>query len=127
MKSNTSETFIVERHYIADKEAEVIRTRTSGKVYHFRMWVAKEKCYVRKSLRTKDLHIALELAKKEFYKTIGIIESGKTVKDITVGDLVKKFLEDKEKEATNILQRDALQALLTCSSCGYTMCSHVIW
>ena len=100
MKSNTSETFIVERHYIADKEAEVIRTRTSGKVYHFRMWVAKEKCYVRKSLRTKDLHIALELAKKEFYKTIGIIESGKTVKDITVGDLVKKFLEDKEKDCS---------------------------
>ena len=100
MKSNTNETFIVERHYIADKEAEIIRTKTSGSVYQFRMWVAKEKVYVRKSLRTKDLHIAIEKGKKEFYKTIGIIESGKTVKDISVGELVSKFLEDKEKDCS---------------------------
>jgi len=96
MNSKQSHSFITERHFILDKEAEVIKTRLSGEVYQFRMWVSNEKTYVRKSLKTKDLHIALELGKKEAYKTIGIIQSGKRVKDITTSELCIKFIQDKE-------------------------------
>lgn len=112
MGSKTGQSFIVEKHLLLGGEAEVIRTATSGKIYQFRMWVSKEKTYVRKSLRTNDLHIALELAKKEFYHTIGIIESGKKVKDITVGELCKEFIEDKKVDVSmRYITKDRVSAI----------------
>ena len=93
-----TETFITERHFILDKSAEVIRTKISGDVYQFRMWISKEKTYVRKSLKTRDLHIALELGKKEAYKTIGIIDAGRKVKDISISDLCNIFIKEKERD-----------------------------
>ena len=112
MGSKTGQSFIVEKHLLLGGEAEVIRTATSGKIYQFRMWVSKEKTYVRKSLRTNDLHIALELAKKEFYHTIGIIESGKKVKDITVEELCKEFIEDKKVDVSmRYITKDRVSAI----------------
>lgn len=101
-KKTKNVSFITERHKVLGlREAEVLRTRASGDVYQFRMWVSKERKYVRQSLKTDDLHIALQLAKTKALKTIGVIESGKRVFGVNVEELIDLFLAEKKKDVEN--------------------------
>lgn len=101
-KKTKKVSFITERHKVLGlKEAEVLRTRASGDVYQFRMWVSKERKYVRQSLKTDDLQIALQLAKTKALKTIGVIESGKRVFGVNVEELIELFLGEKQKDVEN--------------------------
>jgi len=47
-------------------QVRVYRTKHSGEVYQMQMYVASEKKYIRKSLKTRDKSVALDLAEKEF-------------------------------------------------------------
>ena len=38
-----------------------------GDYWHFRLWLEKEKKYVRRSLKTRKRHIAVELAKETIW------------------------------------------------------------
>ena len=78
-------------------------------MYQLRMWIEKEQKYVRKSLKTKDLVIALQKAEKEVVETLGIISSGKKVISITVERLIELFLEQKKKDlAHNLITKSRL-------------------
>ncbi len=101
-KKTKNVSFITERHKVLGlKEAEVLRTKASGDIYQFRMWVSKERKYVRQSLKTDNLQVALQLAKNKALKTIGVIESGKRVFGINVGELIDLFLAEKRKDVEN--------------------------
>lgn len=111
MRGTNKNSFVVERHEVfgGKYKAEVLRTRTSGNVYQLRMWIEKEQKYVRKSLKTKDLVIALQKAEKEVVETLGIISSGKKVISITVERLIDLFLEQKRKDlAHNLITKSRL-------------------
>ena len=51
---------------LMDGEIRIYRTTHSGDVWQMRMYVADEKRYVRKSLKTRDKTLAIERAKKDF-------------------------------------------------------------
>jgi integrase len=97
----TKSPFITERHDVLGDIAEVVRTKASGDIYQFRMWVSREAKYYRSSLKTDDLHIALERGQKKALSVLGVIESGKKVFGITVGDLVVAYLLEKKKDVDN--------------------------
>lgn len=105
MRKKTSISFIAERHDIFGEKykAQVLRTKTSGNVYQLRMWIEKEQRYIRKSLKTKDLEIAIQKAEKQVLDTLGIISSGKNVFSITIEKLITLFLEQKNKDVKNNL------------------------
>ena len=66
-------TFLLKQHNIFDGKAEVVRTKTSGGIWHFRMWVTEEKKYVRKTLKTKNLDTAIAKAEANIN---AIVEKG---------------------------------------------------
>ena len=48
-------SFTSEEHDILDGKAQISRVaERSGDVWQFRMWVAEEKKYIRRSLKTRD-------------------------------------------------------------------------
>ena len=51
---------------IYDGSVRIFKTTNSGDVYQMSMYVKDEKRYVRKSLKTRDKEIAIQIAKKEF-------------------------------------------------------------
>jgi hypothetical protein len=74
-----------------------------GETWHFRMWLANEKKYARKSLNTKNKLIALERGKENYFEIMSNIKQGKTYFSLTTKEGVEKFLENKAKEiGTNI-------------------------
>ena len=80
---------------IAVFEDAVIYKR--GEYWHFRMWLAKERKYVRLSLNTTNLNTAKEELKKHYYELkakeyAGISHFSKTAKDG-----VEKYLAKREK------------------------------
>jgi hypothetical protein len=80
---------------IAVFEDAVIYKR--GEYWHFRMWLAKERKYVRLSLNTTNLNTAKEELKKHYYELkakeyAGIPHFSKTAKDG-----VAMYLEQREK------------------------------
>jgi integrase len=97
----TNSSFITERHEILGGIAEVVRTKASGNIYQFRMWISSERKYYRSSLKTDDLHIALEKGQKKALSVLGIIESGKKVFGITVSELIESYLLEKKKDVDN--------------------------
>ncbi len=80
---------------IAVFEDAVIYKR--GEYWHFRMWLAKERKYVRLSLNTTNLNTAKEEVKKHYYELkakeyAGVPHFSKTAKDGVV-----MYLEQREK------------------------------
>ena len=71
--------WVVTKHDIFDGRAEIHRTATSGGFWHFRMWVAEEKKYVRKSLKTKHLDTAILKAEDEYHNVRSNLKSGKVI------------------------------------------------
>ena len=71
-----------------------------GEYWQFRMWLANENKYARKSLNTKNKMIALERGKEYYLEIISNIKLGKTYFSLTTKEGVEKYLENKEKERT---------------------------
>jgi len=64
-----------------------------GDIWQFRYWLEKERRYVRLSLKTKNVDIAIEKAKKHFVKIKSETDSGKTYYSKTTKDGVLMYLE----------------------------------
>ena len=64
-----------------------------GDIWQFRYWLEKERRYVRLSLKTKNIDVAIEKAKKHFVKIKSETDSGKTYYSKTAKDGVLMYLE----------------------------------
>lgn len=64
-----------------------------GDIWQFRYWLEKERRYVRLSLKTKNVDIATERAKKHFVSIKSVTDSGRTYYSRTAKDGVLMYLE----------------------------------
>ena len=69
-----------------------------GEYWHFRMWLAKEKRYVRRSLKTTSRATAVELAKDTYLDFYANLRQGKTFFSITAKEGAEKYLEVRRKD-----------------------------
>jgi integrase len=81
-----------DQHLIFDGAAVLYRTPASGDVYQFRTWIAPEKKYYRKTLKTRDLESAIERGKKLYLEIQHAVLSGKKIFGLTARELVDQFL-----------------------------------
>lgn len=79
-------------------EATVRRTKQSGEVWQFRMWIPSEGRYVRESLKTRDLPTALERGKRRWKTISGELEIGKKIFGLTLNELVQSYLETRKAD-----------------------------
>jgi len=64
-----------------------------GEIWQFRYWLEKERRYVRLSLKTKNVDIATDRAKKHFVSIKSVTDSGRTYYSKTTKDGVLMYLE----------------------------------
>jgi len=69
-----------------------------GDYWHFRLWLEKEKKYVRRSLRTRKRTEAVELAKDMYLEMYANIKQGKSYYSITCEQAAEKYLEARLKD-----------------------------
>jgi hypothetical protein len=95
-----------EQHPLFDGEAMLYRAPASGDVWQFRTWIAAEKKYVRKTLKTRDLVTAIERGKKLFFDLQHAVLSGKKIFGLTARELVDQFLvyQQERVDADRITQ-----------------------
>ena len=99
---------------IMDGMAYIHKTPRSGGVWQMRMWVKEEDRHVRKSLRTKDLDEALQLAKYEVAQILGMTTSGKKLFGLDFGIAAKEWLEtQKDRVSTKKITQGRYQTLKT--------------
>ena len=96
--SQKADTFLLKQHNIFDGKAEVVRTKTSGGIWHFRMWVTEEKKYVRKTLKTKNLDTAIAKAEDEYHLIKANLKQGKSIFSPTVVSTIELYLEHGQKD-----------------------------
>ena len=99
-KLRPSKSF-TEQHQILGGDAIVYRTKQNGDVFQFRTWIAGEKKYYRKTLKTRDLETALGRGREMFLDIKVELRLGKKIFGLTIGELVDGFLEyQKERVQT---------------------------
>jgi integrase len=76
---------------LMDGEIRIYRTTHSGDVWQMRMYVADEKRYVRKSLKTRDKTLAIERAKKDFIFYQAKMQNGEKLFSITTQELINRY------------------------------------
>ena len=69
--SNPKTEFYTEEVEILDGAVKLMRTKQSNKIWQMRVWVSDEKRHFRKSMRTRDLDLAKEKARKTYYQMMG--------------------------------------------------------
>lgn len=75
-----------------DGKIRIYRTTHSGDVYQLRMWISDEKKYIRKSLKTRDKELAINLAEKEFISTKAKLLNGVKIFSISAEEFREKYL-----------------------------------
>ena len=90
---------IQQEHDIFDGAAKILRNKASGDVWQFRMWIAEEQKYVRKTLKTRDMQTALERGKTLYHETYSDVKTGKKIFGITLGELIDQYLEWRREDA----------------------------
>jgi hypothetical protein len=83
-------TFVEGEEILIYDEAVIYKR---GDIWQFRYWLEKERRYVRLSLKTKNVDVAVEKAKKHFVKIKSETDSGKTYYSKTTKDGVLLYLE----------------------------------
>ena len=73
------------------------RTKNSGDVWQFRMYITEEKRYVVKSLQTRDKDIAIERAKRMYIEYKSKELSGEKLFSISAEQLVDMYIEYQEE------------------------------
>ena len=76
-----------------DGRIRIYRTTHSGDVWQFQMWISEEKKYIRKSLRTRDKEIAINLAEDLFIEARTKQRSGEKLFSMTAKELRTKYLD----------------------------------
>ncbi len=99
-KRKSKPAVIYDVHEIFGGEAKIFKVDASGDVWQFRMWIAEEKKYVRKSLKTRDLKTAIERGKTLYLEMYSDVRTGKKIFGITVGELVEQYLEWRREDAS---------------------------
>ncbi|MGB4107660.1 MAG: tyrosine-type recombinase/integrase [Alphaproteobacteria bacterium] len=98
MKKDNSHR-IVDEVEILDGEVKVIRTTKSGQFWSMSCWLREEgKCY-RRSLRTRNLDEAKQLARDQYIQIKGDLKSGNRIFTKTAEELVQDFINHKTEEA----------------------------
>ena len=95
--SNPKTEFYTEEVEILDGAVKLMRTKQSNKIWQMRVWVSDEKRHFRKSMRTRDLDLAKEKARKIYYQMMGQKEVGNKIFSITMGRCVEEYLEFQQQ------------------------------
>ena len=82
-----------QNHSIFGGKAQILRVPQSGDVWQFRMWIAAEKKYLRKSLQTRDFESATERAEKLYLETMANVSSGKKLFGLTLHELTDLYTD----------------------------------
>jgi len=90
--------FQKQEHEIFGGKAIVLRTKQSGDVWQFRMWVSEEAKYIRKTLKTRDLETAIKRAEEEYLKAYSDIASGKKLFGITLEELIGIYINYRNED-----------------------------
>ena len=69
-----------------------------GEYWQFRMWLAKENKYVRKSLRTRSESTAIERGKAAYLEIYSNLQQGKSYFSITTKEGVEKYLSFRQRD-----------------------------
>jgi integrase len=69
-----------------------------GEYWQFRMWLAKENKYARKSLRTRSQTTAIERGKDAYIEICANLRQGKTYFSITTKEGVERYLEFRKRD-----------------------------
>lgn len=69
-----------------------------GEYWQFRMWLAKENRYARRSLRTRREVTAIEKGKETYLEIYGNMTQGKTYFSLTTKQGVEKYLAQRKKD-----------------------------
>ena len=73
-----------------------MRVPQSGDVWQFRMWIAEEKKYLRKSLRTRDFEAAIQRAEKLYLETYANVSAGKKLFGLSLQELTELYIKWRE-------------------------------
>ena len=87
-----------QNHSIFGGKAQILRVPQSGEVWQFRMWIAAEKKYLRKSLQTRDFEAATERAEKLYLETMANVSSGKKLFGLSLQELTDLYTDWREKD-----------------------------
>lgn len=85
------------QHDILGGKGMIYTTPQSNGNYYFRTWIAEERKYVRKGLRTKILEDAIKKGEDEMLGILTKLNSGHTIFGISWGDVCRKFLEHQQE------------------------------
>ena len=77
---------------IMDGDAFISTTKTSNGNWYFRKWLDEEKRMYERSLRTKDLDTARELAKKEYISLMNDVANGRKVYGLPFDDAITEYI-----------------------------------
>ncbi|MFP6890269.1 MAG: site-specific integrase, partial [Nitrospinota bacterium] len=87
-----------QNHEIFGGKAQILRVPQSGAVWQFRMWIAVEKKYLRKSLQTRDFEVATERADKLCLETMANVSSGKKLFGLSLQELADLYTVWRERD-----------------------------
>ena len=112
-KTEGSRAYLDQEQILGGKGMIFITPYSGGK-YYFRMWVSAEGKYYKKSLRTTDKNLAVELAEQEILGIMTKVNSGHKVFGLSWGELCQQFLDfSKERVETNRITEGRLSTLKT--------------
>jgi hypothetical protein len=81
-----------ETHEILGGKALIFRVKASGDIWQFRMWIAEEKKYLRKTLQTTDTDTAIKRAETKYLEIYSDVKTGKKIFGITLSELICAYI-----------------------------------
>ena len=87
-----------QNHEIFGGKAQILRVPQSGEVWQFRMWIADEKKYLRRSLKTKDFETAVKRGKELYLQTFSDVKSGRKLFGMTLKELSDAYIKWREED-----------------------------
>lgn len=94
----SKKSFYDDEREVMGGRAKILRTRQSGQVWQFRMWVADEAKYLRESLKTTDLETAINRAETRYLQIYSDLKTGRKIFGITLSELVKAYIARREDD-----------------------------
>ena len=87
-----------ETHEILGGKALIFRVKASGDIWQFRMWIAEEKKYLRKTLQTTDTETAIKRAETKYLEIYSDVKTGKKIFGITLSELIFAYIAWRSKD-----------------------------
>ena len=96
-KTENTSAYLDQHPILGDKGMIYITPYSNGKWY-YRTWIAEEKKYYRKSLRTTDKKDAIKLAEDEYIGIRSTLDRGHKIFGMNFSQVSEEFLEHKQRE-----------------------------